>query len=120
MKGIVYDRKIKTPEDGRYDRTWHVCSTLPVPYVFCLLRNLDLLRPVSYTHLDVYKRQVEYFNGKETRDMEELVQERRFFQNTYAPTGGRMYLNDDNALRIDYARCTVEDWKNAGLLDENE
>ena len=52
--------------------------------------------------------------------MEELVQERRFFQNTYAPTGGRMYLNDDNALRIDYARCTVEDWKNAGLLDENE
>ncbi len=31
-----------------------------------------------------------------------------------------MYLNDDNALRIDYARCTVEDWKNAGLLDENE
>lgn len=63
---------------------------------------------------------VEYFNGKETRDMEDLVQERRFFQNTYAPTGGRMYLNDDNALRIDYARCTVEDWMNAGLLDENE
>ena len=31
-----------------------------------------------------------------------------------------MYLNDDNALRIDYARCTVEDWKTAGLLNENE
>ncbi len=31
-----------------------------------------------------------------------------------------MYLNDENALRIDFARCTVEDWKTAGLLSEDE
>ncbi len=63
---------------------------------------------------------VEYFNGMETAAMEELPKERRFFQNTYAPAGGRMYLNDDNALRIDFARCTVEDWKGKGLLSEDE
>ncbi len=63
---------------------------------------------------------VDFFNGKEKKELEELSKERRFFQNTYAPLGGRMYLNDENALRIDYARCTVEDWKAAGLLSEDE
>lgn len=63
---------------------------------------------------------IDFFNGREKKDLEELPKERRFFQNTYAPTGGRMYLNDENALRIDFARCTVEDWKTAGLLSEDE
>lgn len=63
---------------------------------------------------------LEHFNGKESEDMEALERGRRFFQNTYAPTGGRMYLNDENGLRIDYARCTVEEWKAAGILNEDE
>jgi adenine-specific DNA-methyltransferase len=63
---------------------------------------------------------VDYFNGREKKDLEVLAVERRFFQNTYAPIGERMYLNDENALRIDFARCTVEDWKNEGLLSEDE
>lgn len=63
---------------------------------------------------------VAYFNGLEPVQMENLAQERRFFQNTYAPKGGRMYITDENALRIDYARNTVEDWKNDGLISENE
>lgn len=61
-----------------------------------------------------------YLKSREKEELEQLPKERRFFQNTYAPTGGRMYLNDENALRIDYARCTVEDWREAGLLSENE
>lgn len=63
---------------------------------------------------------IDFFNSKELVDMESLDQERRFFQNTYAPTGGRMYVTDDNALRIDFARNTVEDWYKNGLLSENE
>lgn len=63
---------------------------------------------------------VEYLKNKKEEELEQLPRERRFFQNTYAPTGGRMYLNDENALRIDYARCQVEDWRKAGLLNENE
>lgn len=63
---------------------------------------------------------VEYFNSMNSSDMEVLEQERRFFQNTYAPTGGRMYVTDENALRIDFARNTVEDWYKKGLISENE
>ena len=63
---------------------------------------------------------IAYFNDMPSEEMELLPQERRFFQNTYAPTGNRMYLNDENALRIDYARNTVEDWKQAGIVTEKE
>lgn len=63
---------------------------------------------------------VDYFNNLSMEKMEELPREKRFFQNTYAPTGGRMYLNDENALRIDYARITVEEWYKDNLLTENE
>lgn len=63
---------------------------------------------------------IDYFNNLSNKKMEILPQEKRFFQNTYAPTGGRMYINDENALRIDYARNCVEDWRNEGILSEDE
>lgn len=63
---------------------------------------------------------IDYFNGLTDQEMQSLPQEKRFFQNTYAPTGGRMYLKDENALRIDFARITVEEWYSNGLLTENE
>lgn len=63
---------------------------------------------------------IDYFNGLSIKEMEVIPQERRFFQNTYAPTGGRMYINDENALRIDYVRNYVEDWKNEGILSDDE
>lgn len=63
---------------------------------------------------------IDYFNSLNPADMEALEQERRFFQNTYAPTGGRMYVTDENALRIDFARNTVEDWYKSGVISENE
>lgn len=66
------------------------------------------------------KDPVAYFNSRERKELLRLPENRRFFQNTYAPTGGRMYLNDENALRIDFARCTVEDWKAEGVLSEAE
>ena len=52
--------------------------------------------------------------------MERLPPERRFFQNTYAPIGGRMYINDENALRIDFARNITEDWRKVGFLSDDE
>ena len=63
---------------------------------------------------------IDYFNNLTDDNLESLPRERRFFQNTYAPTGGRMYLNDKNALRIDYARNTVEDWKNTKRITDSE
>ena len=63
---------------------------------------------------------IDYLNSMDIIDMEKLPQERRFFQNTYAPFGGRMYITNENALRIDYSRNVVEDWFKYGLIDEKE
>lgn len=63
---------------------------------------------------------IDYFNTLPLEQMEHLEQQKRFFQNTYAPTGNRMYITDENALRIDYARNTVEEWKNSSIISENE
>lgn len=63
---------------------------------------------------------VEYLNNLPLEEMECLQKEKRFFQNNYAPTGNRMYITDENALRIDYARNTVEEWRKANIITENE
>ena len=31
-----------------------------------------------------------------------------------------MYLQEENALRVDIIRLTIEEWKNQNLIDENE
>ncbi len=63
---------------------------------------------------------VDYLNGIETIEMESLPKDLRFCQNNYSPIGGRMYVTDTNALRIDFCRNKVEDWNNAGVLTKNE
>ncbi len=57
-----------------------------------------------------------FFNNMKTSNMEKLPDEKRLFQTYYSPRGGRKYFTDENALRIDFARNTLEEWKNANLL----
>lgn len=63
---------------------------------------------------------IEYINSSDNSLLESLSLEKRFFQNNYAPNGGRMYLNNENALRIDFARNTVENWLTQGFIDQEE
>ncbi len=63
---------------------------------------------------------IDYFNSLDDSELEKLSVSNRFFQNNYAPTGQRMYINDRNALRIDFARNTVEKWFKENLIDEME
>lgn len=63
---------------------------------------------------------IRHFNSMPTELMESLPAEKRFFQNNYAPAGGRMYVTDSNALRIDFARNTVENWYQSGFLSDAE
>lgn len=63
---------------------------------------------------------IDYFNNLSNEEMLTLPYEARFFQNNYAPNGGRMYITNDNALRIDYARNIVEEWKEKELIEVNE
>jgi adenine-specific DNA-methyltransferase len=94
--------------------------TSPIAYRGRLSRTLasqllnGSLRPLAYND------PVSYFNEMSTECMESLPAEKRFFQNNYAPIGGRMYITDSNALRIDFARNTIEDWNHAGFLSPDE
>lgn len=63
---------------------------------------------------------IEYFNDLDINELEKLPKRKRFFQNNYSPIGKRMYLTDDNALRIDFARNKIEEWNKKGLLTKNE
>lgn len=110
---------------ARYFKQWYQVSSNDLLYFSYVLQRATVENDgmPEFAHLQEaagIKDPVDFFNGREKKDLEELPAERRFFQNTYAPQGGRMYLNDENALRIDYARCTVEDWKAAGFLSEDE
>jgi adenine-specific DNA-methyltransferase len=78
------------------------------PFFESLKEAIGILNPILF------------FNTLQTEEMETLEKDQRLFQNNYAPTGGRMYVTDENALRIDYARNKIEDWHNQGWLSEDE
>lgn len=61
-----------------------------------------------------------YFNSLSETEIEELPHTSRFVQNNYAPTGNRMYFTDINALRIDFARNKVEEWRAEKYINEDE
>ena len=59
------------------------------------------------------KNPIKYFNNLSTIQMnDELPQVKRFCQNNYSPNGNRMYMTSENALKIDYIRNKIEEWKN--------
>lgn len=70
------------------------------------LVDFGMIDPIDYLNESVYR--------------EELPQSYRFFQSNYSPLGGRMYITEDNALRIDYARYMIEKWFDRGLISHDE
>jgi len=114
-----------TASVARYFKQWYeVYSNDLMYFSYCLQRG-TIENPNKPTFEKLQKATgiedpIAYFNDMATETMEILPTEKRFFQNNYAPIGGRMYITDSNALRIDYARNTIEDWNKAHYLSENE
>lgn len=109
---------------ARYFKTWYEITSNDILYFSYVLQKATIENNTipSFTFL---KRNgvldpIDYFNNMPIEKMEELSKEKRFFQNTYAPIGGRMYINNENALRIDYARNTIENWRLNQLITNNE
>lgn len=50
------------------------------------------------------------------------LQKEGYAFNSYAPSGldGRQYFSDENARRIDAIRDLIDEWKQQGLIDEDE
>ncbi len=114
-----------TASVARYFKRWYkVYSNDLLYFSYCLQRGtVETPHKPSFDGLHAtlnIQNPISYFNDMSTKDMEVLSEDRRFFQNNYAPTGGRMYMTDSNALRIDFARNTVEAWKEEGVLTDDE
>lgn len=110
---------------ARYFKQWYTVYSNDVLYFSYVLQkgtieNNGYMEFKGLKDIIGEKTPIEFLNDIELDKMEELSQLKRFCQNTYAPTGGRMYITDENALKIDYARIMVESWKTQGYINENE
>lgn len=110
---------------ARYFKRWYEVYSNDLLYFSYVLQRATIQNDdmPSFDRLAAergIKDPVGYFNSLSEQEMEAIPHEERFFQNTYAPTGGRMYLNDENALRIDFARITTEKWRKEDLLTDDE
>lgn len=114
-----------TASVARYFKQWYeVYSNDLLYFSYCLQKaTIEMPDIPSFSTLKEslgISNPIRFFNDTKPADMESLPQELRFFQNNYAPTGGRMYITDINALRIDYARNTIEKWKTENLITQPE
>lgn len=114
-----------TASVARYFKQWYeVYSNDLLYFSYCLQRGtVENPRRPQFTELSLNTGiidPIKYFNTMPTKAMEWLSQEKRFFQNNYSPEGGRMYITDSNALRIDFSRNMVEEWHNQGFLSDDE
>ena len=63
---------------------------------------------------------IEYFNNVKTDELSQISKEKCFCLNNYSPIGGRMYLTEENSLKIDYIRNTVNDWREKKIINDKE
>lgn len=64
---------------------------------------------------------IDYLNNI-SLDRSQYMLEQCFIYNNYSPNEncGRMYFQNDNAIKIDLIRLQIETWKNGGLLTDDE
>lgn len=114
-----------TASVGRYFKQWfEVYSNDLLYFSYCLQKGtIECDQKPTFSKVKKEldgQNPLDFFNGMSHSNMESLPQEKRFFQNNYSPKGGRMYLTDSNALRIDFARNKIEEWKKNKLLNKDE
>lgn len=63
---------------------------------------------------------IDYFNNLTLEEIGNLAEEKCFCQNNYSPIGNRMYFTERNALKIDYIRNKINDWKKDNFITLTE
>lgn len=110
---------------ARYFKQWYMIYSNDLLY-FSFILQMGTLENDSIPKFNKLNKAIgisdpiDFFNSLKKKDIEALPLKSRFFQNTYSPIGGRMYLQEENALRIDYARLKTEEWYKNNLLTDNE
>ena len=107
-----------------FKKMFEIYSNDLLYFSYCLQRGtIETPSKPNFAKLSLYtgiSNPIVYLNNLPNLEMEQLPRNLRFVQNNYAPAGGRMYLTDENALRIDYARNTIETWRTNAIINENE
>ena len=64
---------------------------------------------------------IEYLNNLKLEDTDIRIED-CFIYNNYSPNDNceRMYFQNENAIKIDIIRITIEDWKKDNLINEDE
>lgn len=114
-----------TASVARFFKQWYEVYSNDLLYFSYCLQKATIENPCKPTFARLFSSigisdPINHFNNTPTEDMENLETEKRFFQNNYSPHGGRMYLTDSNALRIDYARNKIDEWYSKKYLSELE
>lgn len=107
---------------GNYFKTkgYQILSNDFLYFSFVLSRgSLGINRPIEFKNLNF--NVFDYLNGI-TLEQTRFSIDECFILRHYSPYGDceRMYFQEDNALRIDLIRLTIEQWKEEGYLDEDE
>lgn len=109
---------------ARYFKRWFEVTSNDLLYFSYVLQMAtvknDSIPQFSLLTKNGISDPIDYLNNLSVTQIETLDTNKRFFQNTYSPKGGRMYFNEENALRIDYARNTIETWRENNLISNNE
>lgn len=110
---------------GRYFKQWYTVFSNDILFFSYVLQMGTIKNdeiPKFNKLKKIYKIEdpIDYFNNLDTQNMEILKREKRFFQNTYSPSGNKMYLTKENALRIDYIRNKIEEWLDKKAISKSE
>lgn len=90
-------------------------------FCYVLLRGSIALekKPTFHGINRIVGNPIEFFNNIDINTIE-IDRSKCFIYNHYSPHGDRMYLQEENALRIDYIRITIEDWRRSGYINDDE
>ena len=88
-------------------------------FSYVILRGtIGVDKPLDFTKLGI-DDPIVFFNDIEGTESQ-LFDENAFIYNNYSPAGGRMYFTEENAIKIDIIRSTIEKWHEQRLIGDNE
>ena len=92
-------------------------------FSYVLLRgSICITTPITFRGLDKLGigDPIFWFNRISYDWLKNNVSDNYFIYCNYSPYGDRRYFTEENALRIDYIRLTIEEWKEKELISDDE
>lgn len=101
-------------------RGYNTISNDLMYFCYVLLRGtIALTEKPNFNKIEkVIGNPIDYFNNLELSEIK-VDKSKCFIYNNYSPIGNRMYLQEENALKIDYIRIKIEEWKKNGYIDDD-